>query len=102
MITARFPVAWCARCEREVMLYEDLDAEDALSRRCLHCDQAANETPNDAQRKGLKWLNADAAVKLGYAIEGVEPPPKKAGCGKPNCGQGRCKNSGKKHPFSKS
>jgi hypothetical protein len=73
-----FPIARCAPCGRDVLTHVDLDAGGAERRRCVHCD--AELDPAE-----VRWVDADALAHAGYAI-GVDG----AGCGRPDCGQGRC------------
>lgn len=97
LITTLFPVGYCASCERDVMLYHDLDDAGVLRQRCVHCDEAP--TPRRADADAVGRRGAPALRKLGYVFDGDAPEPVK-GCGKPNCGNGTCKRSGKPHPFA--
>jgi hypothetical protein len=99
VILTRFPVGYCQGCAREVMLYSALDDAGELELRCLHCERQPGAVV--AVGEPVRWLNSQAVGRLGYSVEGEdEPKAAPAGCGKPGCGQGTCRNSGKKHPFS--
>jgi hypothetical protein len=83
------------------MLYNTLNPAGEVELRCLHCEGPPQPIPNQSPGEPVRWLNAQAIQRLGYTVEGEDsPPPAPAGCGKPGCGQGTCRNSGKKHPFS--
>lgn len=73
-----FPVTHCGVCDREVLCYLDLDEADREIARCLECS-----TP--AAAGTVRWLDLGDLEALGYGF--VLPP---AGCGRPDCGQGRC------------
>jgi hypothetical protein len=76
--TSEFPVTRCAVCEKDVLCYLDLDDEGREVARCLDCSAAAD-------RETLRWLDLHALEELGYGF--VLP---EAGCGRPDCGKGRC------------
>lgn len=97
MITARFPVAHCDACARDVALYSDV-VDDALVRKCLHCDSVIQQP--GAESATLRLVHDAELRKLGYVFDGDDPQTEPEGCGKPNCGKGECKTAGKKHPFS--
>jgi hypothetical protein len=73
-----FPVTHCRACDREVPCYLDLDAADQEIARCLECSTPADPT-------AVRWLDLADLEALGYGF--VLPP---AGCGRPDCGNGRC------------
>jgi hypothetical protein len=76
-----FPIVHCAVCERDVLGYLDLDAQDQEVMRCLEC-----ATVPDAG--AIRWgdLHAIEAIGYGYVLP-------EGGCGRPDCGQGRCGRS---------
>ncbi len=74
-----FPVGHCARCNRDVLVWSRLDDRDEERRHCLHCD--AELDPLE-----LRWIEADQLDAAGYVT--IDPA---AGCGRPDCGGGRCK-----------
>ena len=76
-----FPVAHCAVCEKDVLCHLDLDEDDQELMRCLDCS-----TPVDAP--AVRWLDIHAIEELGYGF--VLP---EGGCGRPDCGNGRCGRS---------
>jgi hypothetical protein len=76
-----FPVARCTACDKDVLCYVDLDEADCEIFRCLDCSTAA-----DATR--VRWLDLPDIEEIGYGF--VLPP---AGCGRPDCGNGRCGRS---------
>jgi hypothetical protein len=73
---AEFPATHCAICDREVLCYLDLDEADRELARCLECSTPAGE---------VRWLDLHELETIGYGF--VLPP---GGCGRPDCGQGRC------------
>jgi len=79
--TGTFPVARCARCDRDVLTHVHLDAEGEERRLCFHCD--AEIDPRE-----LRWVDEAAAAGFGYALEGDDT----GGCGRPGCGRGNCAN----------
>jgi hypothetical protein len=68
--------AWCAACAREVLTHGDYDAEGRERRLCVHCDG-----PAAVEQRAVRLGDLDAE---GYAL--VE----EQGCGRPDCGGGRC------------
>jgi hypothetical protein len=72
-----FPVGYCARCARDVLTHVHLDADGDDQRLCLHCD--ATMDPEE-----LRWIGEAELLAIGYA------PVPQGGCGRPDCGQGRC------------
>ena len=79
MIDDDFPIARCAPCGRDVLTHVDLDADGEERRRCVHCD-------SDIDPAEVRWVDAEALGHAGYTLEGAAG----AGCGRPDCGQGRC------------
>ena len=76
--TTEFPITHCAVCARDVLCYLDLDDQDREVARCFECGTiAASGT--------LRWGDLHAIEALGYGF--VLP---EAGCGRPDCGRGRC------------
>jgi hypothetical protein len=78
---AEFPVTCCASCAREVLCYLDLDGDERQIICCVEC-----ATPADPA--AVRWLTLADLEALGYGL--VLP---EAGCGRPDCGQGRCGRS---------
>lgn len=71
-----FTVGWCAICSREVLTCADYDANGIELRRCVHCDQQVGHA--------LRAVPGDELGRRGYVV--AEP----GGCGRPDCGNGRC------------
>ena len=76
-----FPIVACAVCAREVLGYLDLDEDEREITRCLVCASVASA---GAIRFGD--LHAIEAIGYGYVLP-------EAGCGRPDCGKGRCGRS---------
>jgi hypothetical protein len=76
-----FPVASCTACDREVLCHLDLDAGGGEMLRCLECG-------GEIERACVRWLDLAGIEELGYGF--VLPD---AGCGRPDCGGGRCGRS---------
>lgn len=76
-----FPIVTCGVCEREVLGYLDLDEHEREITCCLVCGTIA---PAEAIRWGD--LHAIEAIGYGYVVP-------EGGCGRPDCGQGRCGRS---------
>jgi len=81
----RFPVAACATCAREVLCYVELDDADREVVRCVECAAVAAGS-------AVRWLGLDELETLGYGL--VLP---EGGCGRPDCGGGRCGRSAPDH-----
>jgi hypothetical protein len=79
--TTEFPVTSCATCGREVLCYLDLDADEREIARCLEC-----ATP--AAPAAIRWMVLAELEAAGYGY--VLP---EGGCGRPDCGNGRCGRS---------
>lgn len=77
-----FPIVRCATCDADVLGHLDLDPHDATIVRCVVC---ATVAAPDAIRFGD--LHALEAIGYGFVLP-------EAGCGRPDCGQGRCGRSG--------
>jgi hypothetical protein len=73
-----FPIVHCAGCERDVLGYLDLDEQGRELTRCLECATVADAA-------AIRWGDLHAIEAIGYGF--VLP---EAGCGRPDCGQGRC------------
>jgi hypothetical protein len=73
-----FPVSRCVPCGRDVLLHVHVDERGEERRLCLHCD--AEIDPAE-----VRWVEEAALAALGYGVAGEG-----GGCGKPDCGQGRC------------
>ena len=76
-----FPIVPCAVCAREVLGYVDLDAHDRAVTRCLVCATVA-----DPATVRFGDLHAIEAIGYGFVVP-------EGGCGRPDCGQGRCGRS---------
>lgn len=76
-----FPIVSCTVCAREVLGYLDLDEQEQEIMRCLEC-----ATVTDAA--AIRWGDLHAIEAIGYGF--VLP---EGGCGRPDCGQGRCGRS---------
>ena len=74
-----FPVARCARCDRDVLTHVHLDARGDERRLCFHCD--AELDPRE-----VRWVAEGELTPLGYGLE------EEGGCGRPGCGKGNCSN----------
>jgi hypothetical protein len=73
-----FPVARCARCDRDVLTHVAVDAAGDERRCCIHCDA-------DLDPAEVRWVEEAHLEGLGYGVDGGE-----AGCGRPGCGKGSC------------
>jgi hypothetical protein len=73
-----FPTGHCSSCERDVLTHTDFDGNGVETRLCVHCD-----TPLDAEMTKGSALSA-------YGYDVIEPS---SGCGRPDCGNGRCGSS---------
>ena len=81
MPDAEFPVSRCATCAKDVLCQVALEAAgggDAEVFRCIECERPVS-------RAAVRWLGFHDIEGLGYGF--VLP---EAGCGRPDCGQGRC------------
>jgi len=76
-----FPIVHCAKCATDVLGYLDLDDADREVTRCLVCATAA-------EASAIRFGDIHAIEAIGYGF--VLP---EAGCGRPDCGQGRCGRS---------
>jgi hypothetical protein len=76
-----FPIVPCATCARDVLGYLDLDDDDREITRCLECATIADPSV-------IRWGDIHAIEVIGYGF--VLP---EAGCGRPDCGRGRCGKS---------
>jgi hypothetical protein len=76
-----FPVARCRACAREVLCFVDLDDDERELLRCIECAMLA--PPAD-----VRWCDLAELETLGYGH--VLP---EGGCGRPDCGNGRCGRS---------
>jgi hypothetical protein len=75
---SEFTVGWCAICQRDVLTYvEDPDGDDGA--RCVHCEQRVGR---------LRVAVGDDLPQHGYGV--IED----GGCGRPDCGNGRCNRGG--------
>lgn len=79
--TTEFPVTRCAHCDRDVLCVLDLDDADQPLARCLECGTAADPT-------AVRSLQLADLEAIGYGF--VLPA---GGCGRPDCGNGRCGRS---------
>ena len=80
-VPTEFPIVRCATCAREVLGYLDLDEQDHAVTRCLECATVA-----DAAAVRFGDLAAIEAIGYGFVLP-------EGGCGRPDCGQGRCGRS---------
>jgi len=78
---AEFPIVRCATCARDVLGYRDLDEQDHEITRCLECATVAEPA-------AIRFGDLPAIEAIGYGF--VLP---EAGCGRPDCGKGRCGRS---------
>jgi hypothetical protein len=79
--STEFPIVPCATCAREVLGYLDLDEQDREITRCLECATIADPAE-------VRWGDLHAIETIGYGF--VLP---EGGCGRPDCGGGRCGRS---------
>jgi hypothetical protein len=76
----QFVVGRCAPCDRDVLTYLAVAADDRPERRlCVHCDQ-----PVEHQ---IRAATEDELPSHGYGLLETQ------GCGNPNCGGGQCSRS---------
>lgn len=68
-----FPLAWCAPCGREVLTCAG-EVDDV--RHCVHCGTDVAGP--------LRAVPGSALGERGYALH------EESGCGRPDCGGGRC------------
>ncbi len=76
-----FPIVACAVCGRDVLGYLDLDADEHAITRCLECATVADAA-------SIRFGDLHAIEEIGYGF--VLP---EGGCGRPDCGKGRCGRS---------
>ncbi len=76
-----FPVTRCAICDRDVLGHVDLDDHDREIIRCVECATVA-------QPAAVRWVALGELEEVGYGF--VLP---EGGCGRPDCGGGRCGRS---------
>jgi hypothetical protein len=81
VIDGDFPVARCVPCAREVLTHLRIDDDGRERRCCVHCD--AELDPDE-----VRWVGTSELDAAGYALL-ADPAD---GCGRPDCGQGRCGN----------
>jgi hypothetical protein len=79
--TTAFPVARCATCERDALCHVDLDEGERQIIRCIECATVAEPS-------AVRWLTLSELETIGYGL--VLP---EGGCGRPDCGGGRCGRS---------
>jgi hypothetical protein len=76
-MTAAFPLARCASCEKDVLTYVMLDEAGAEYRACADCDSpVASE---------ISWVSTAELESVGYQVG--KRRPKAGGCG---CSSGGC------------
>jgi hypothetical protein len=80
-VPPEFPIVRCATCAREVLGYLDLDEHERAVTRCLACATVA-------EAGAIRFGDLAALEAIGYGF--VLP---EGGCGRPDCGQGRCGRS---------
>lgn len=80
------PTSFCAVCQKQVLVAQDLDDDDALIDVCVHCD---TRIADDAKRGRAGGY---ALKALGYVLEedGDEGGCGTGGCGTGGCGTGAC------------
>ncbi len=76
-----FPVMRCAICERDVLCHVDVDDRDREIIRCVECAALAEPA-------AVRWVALGDLEQIGYGF--VLP---EGGCGRPDCGGGRCGRS---------
>lgn len=74
-----FTLGWCEGCGREVLTHADYGADGVERRCCVHCDQLIEA--------GMRLARGNELAAHGYGLLEF------AGCGKSNCGGGRCGQS---------
>jgi hypothetical protein len=72
-----FATGYCSSCERDVLTHSSFDDSGLEVRFCVHCD-----TPLD-----VEMTKGSALSAYGYDLIEAE------GCGRPDCGGGRCGRS---------
>jgi hypothetical protein len=72
-----FLLGWCAHCAREVLTATTSAGGGTASRACVHCDAAIDGM--------LSRIPGDELAARGYGV--IEDT---SGCGRPDCGGGRC------------
>jgi hypothetical protein len=72
-----FPLGWCAHCAREVLTAPAALIGRTDHRLCVHCDGPVAEV--------LASVLGDELATRGYRV--IEDT---SGCGRPDCGGGRC------------
>ena len=77
-VDGEFPLAHCARCDREVLVAVVVDERGEDRRRCVHCE--AELDPDE-----LRWVAEPELERVGYAVW-----LEREHCGRPDCGGGRC------------
>ena len=77
-----FPVTRCTTCARDVLCHVELDADEREVTHCIEC--AAIVAPH-----AVRWVALGDLEEIGYGY--VLP---EGGCGRPDCGGGRCGRSG--------
>jgi hypothetical protein len=70
------PVGGCPSCGREVLTHVHLGEDGAERRLCVHCDTVVEL---------VRWVGEDGLADLGYGAADAA-----VGCGRPDCGMGRC------------
>jgi hypothetical protein len=77
LIEVEFLLGWCAHCAREVLTAVTSAATKVEERACVHCDTTIVAP--------FSQVAGDDLAARGYgAIEDT------SGCGRPDCGNGRC------------
>ncbi len=71
-----FPVGDCQGCGRVVLAHLWLGDDGAEMHRCVHCDTSLAD---------VRWIDEEELRETGYAAFAAE-----VGCGRPDCGRGRC------------
>jgi hypothetical protein len=72
-----FPIGWCVRCARQVLTALSPLGTETDGRQCVHCDGSI--------ATATAMVSADELHRYGYG-----PRDEGEGCGRPDCGGGRC------------
>ena len=79
--TTAFPVTRCTTCSRDVLCHSDFDGAGREIVRCVECATQADPV-------AVRWSSLAELEEIGYGF--VLP---EGGCGRPDCGGGRCGRS---------
>lgn len=76
---SEFTIGWCAICDRDVLTFMGEPAEAEMVARCVHCEQRVTR---------VRVATGEDLPQHGYGV--LED----GGCGRPDCGGGRCNRGG--------